>query len=260
MKAGEWAGLMTVAMTGTTSLRTGRQDTEGKNREFSTFAWNLEPRSVFSIRDSRVREAPTFSHGADNLFRSSPDRQRTNQRSAVRSPNMMNPLSVVTRVTALLSLLLAGCKTYTVIPYDSGDGPSDSPPDVQSQNDTLETVTMLADGESGVGGTGGLAAGGVGAGVGGAAPDAGADLPGKALGDGCTGDQDCNSGHCAGTVCCDQACMGVCQQCSATGHCQMPVDDQACGTISCPADTGCRDYATVIGTNRCAALGPIPIG
>jgi hypothetical protein len=35
----------------------------------------------------------------------------------------------------------------------------------------------------------------------------------------------------------------------------MPADDPACGTITCPADSICRDYATSIVTNRCKALG-----
>jgi hypothetical protein len=35
----------------------------------------------------------------------------------------------------------------------------------------------------------------------------------------------------------------------------MPADDAACGTITCPADSTCRDYASGISTNRCKSLG-----
>ena len=35
----------------------------------------------------------------------------------------------------------------------------------------------------------------------------------------------------------------------------MPVDDIACGTIACPQDSPCRDYATAIAANRCKTLG-----
>jgi hypothetical protein len=75
------------------------------------------------------------------------------------------------------------------------------------------------------------------------------------LGHACTADHDCASGHCATGVCCDQACAGPCAQCSPAGACQMPADDPACGTIACPADTACRDYATSITAGRCKALG-----
>jgi hypothetical protein len=78
---------------------------------------------------------------------------------------------------------------------------------------------------------------------------------GKALGQACAGDQDCVSGHCAGNICCDQACTGPCRSCSNTGTCQMPADDSSCGTITCPDDSTCRDYATAISANRCKAPG-----
>jgi hypothetical protein len=35
----------------------------------------------------------------------------------------------------------------------------------------------------------------------------------------------------------------------------MPPDDPACGLIACPTDTPCRDWATSITANRCAAIG-----
>ncbi len=82
-----------------------------------------------------------------------------------------------------------------------------------------------------------------------------AGAPPKVLGVSCSSGTECASGHCSAGVCCDQACQGVCQQCSASGHCQMPQDDAACGVVSCPADTTCRDYATSITANRCKQLG-----
>jgi hypothetical protein len=112
------------------------------------------------------------------------------------------------------------------------------------------------------GGTGGAAgaSNGAGGGAGGVvdASDAGGGSDrdaGRALGATCSGDGDCASGHCAGTLCCDQACTGPCAQCSSSGACQMPADDPACGTIACPADTTCRDWATGITANRCKAIG-----
>jgi hypothetical protein len=106
-----------------------------------------------------------------------------------------------------------------------------------------------------VAGTGGASTGIGGNGAGGSS-DGGGDRTGtRALGESCAGDSDCASTHCTGSVCCDLACTGPCAQCSSTGHCQMPADDPACGTIPCPADTPCRDWATSITANRCKALG-----
>lgn len=114
---------------------------------------------------------------------------------------------------------------------------------------TVATGGRGSGGANGGGGHGGMA----GAASSGAAGAAGA--PPKALGESCNSGTDCGSGHCSAGLCCDQACQGTCQQCSATGHCQMPADDPACGTIACPSDTTCRDYATAIATNRCKQLG-----
>jgi hypothetical protein len=82
--------------------------------------------------------------------------------------------------------------------------------------------------------------------------DTAAALP---LGHACSANADCASGHCATGVCCDQACTGPCAQCSLAGACQMPADDSACGTITCPADTACRDFDSSIQGNRCKSLG-----
>jgi hypothetical protein len=105
---------------------------------------------------------------------------------------------------------------------------------------------------SGAGGSDGSGRGGT-SGRGGAGGMGG--TVGKALGQQCSGDQECNSGHCADAVCCEQACAGPCQTCSATGTCEMPSDDAACGVIACPVDSICRDYATSISANRCKARG-----
>ncbi|HEX2659820.1 MAG TPA: hypothetical protein VHU40_16160 [Polyangia bacterium] len=85
---------------------------------------------------------------------------------------------------------------------------------------------------------------------------AGMCAPKKALGGGCGNNTECTSGNCApGGICCDAPCNGVCQQCNSAGHCAATSDDSACGTIACPADTACRDWATSITSNRCRALG-----
>ena len=114
-------------------------------------------------------------------------------------------------------------------------------------------------GSGGQGATGGGGAGGAnptGAGGGPAIGGAAGGAPtGTALGGSCTADAGCTSGHCVSGTCCDQACKGPCAQCAASGHCQMPADDSSCGTIKCPPDTQCRDYATSIGANRCKSVG-----
>lgn len=123
------------------------------------------------------------------------------------------------------------------------------------------TATAGTGGATGVGGAAGGMGGAIGHGGSGGAAGAGGrggsggGGAGKGLGQSCGGDVECGSGHCANGVCCDQACTGVCKQCSSAGVCQMPADDTACGTITCPTDTTCRDYASAISTNRCKALG-----
>jgi hypothetical protein len=181
---------------------------------------------------------------------------------------------------------LASCTTYKVAPDDGGTGGSingeggsgSGGSGAAGANGSGGAAGSSVGGGAGAKGTGGTAgsngagggpagAGAGGGGLGGAAggspgsgganvSDGGADRPiTHALGETCTGNQDCASGHCAGTTCCDQSCTGPCAQCSSTGHCQMPADDPACGTIGCPADTACRDWATSITVNRCQAIG-----
>jgi hypothetical protein len=80
----------------------------------------------------------------------------------------------------------------------------------------------------------------------------------RSAGQTCDTDDDCGEGRCLETaegnrVCCTGPCDTSCQRCSAEGtECVSVDDDDACGTIECPADS-CRVYdpATVV-TNRCA--------
>jgi hypothetical protein len=109
---------------------------------------------------------------------------------------------------------------------------------------------LAAGGSAGVAGASGGATGG----GGGAGSKVDASV-GNTLGESCGGNSACASGHCVAGICCDQACDGQCEQCSSSGECQTPADDPSCGTITCPADTQCRDYATSITANRCKALG-----
>jgi hypothetical protein len=83
----------------------------------------------------------------------------------------------------------------------------------------------------------------------------------NALGVACEVDDDCAEGHCVangdGTrVCCDAACDGVCQACSAAGRCETtPATDVRCAAVPCPADNVCRDYVDTITDNLCRAFG-----
>ncbi len=160
---------------------------------------------------------------------------------------------------------LASCTNYKVASNDGGTGGSISEAGGTGSGGSAAAGATGGGGAAGASGLGGTGAGGSGlggasggsTGAGGAGTvDGGVDRPGtRALGEACVGDQDCVSAHCAGTICCDQSCDGPCAQCSSTGHCQMPPDDPACGAITCPADTACRDWATSITTNRCKAVG-----
>ncbi|HTV19829.1 MAG TPA: hypothetical protein VMG12_14185, partial [Polyangiaceae bacterium] len=80
-------------------------------------------------------------------------------------------------------------------------------------------------------------------------------LPGE-LGADCAGAGECNSGFCVDGVCCESACDGVCQECSAQGRCDvMPVDDAACSAVACPSSTECATYPESLIADRCAAVG-----
>jgi hypothetical protein len=83
----------------------------------------------------------------------------------------------------------------------------------------------------------------------------------SALGVACEVDDDCAEGHCVASgdgarVCCDAACDGVCQACSAAGRCETtPATDARCTAVTCPADNVCRDYVDTIADNLCRAFG-----
>jgi hypothetical protein len=87
-------------------------------------------------------------------------------------------------------------------------------------------------------------------------------VPGKALlGAACAQDVDCGEGHCVpaadGTsMCCDSACDGICQQCSAAGRClEAPATDERCGAVDCPDDNVCRDYPDALTDDLCRGFG-----
>lgn len=140
-------------------------------------------------------------------------------------------------IALVLALALSGCTQYRVARSDGGDASmieSDGPASADAVTERDETDTSARDGTT--------------------------ESPSLlVLGQSCLRDLDCASQHCAGSVCCNQACLGPCAECSSDGHCQMPADDPACGTVSCPTDTSCRDWATSITTSRCASLGQCKI-
>lgn len=82
-----------------------------------------------------------------------------------------------------------------------------------------------------------------------------------ALGESCERSEECAEGHCVvgatGTrLCCNAACDGVCEQCSATGLCdETPLADDACAPVACPEDSACRDYGGDLDGSRCRGFG-----
>lgn len=85
-------------------------------------------------------------------------------------------------------------------------------------------------------------------------------VPGKALlGASCATDDECAEGHCAGpqgaAICCDAPCDGICQHCSAAGHCdEKPANDARCEAVTCPSDDPCRSYPDTLTDNLCSGL------
>ena len=75
----------------------------------------------------------------------------------------------------------------------------------------------------------------------------------------CSSSLDCGEGTCqetasGGSVCCTAACSGACRVCSALGTaCTNLQDDADCGTITCPADSTCRDFPPSVSALRCVA-------
>lgn len=78
-------------------------------------------------------------------------------------------------------------------------------------------------------------------------------------GQACSSNADCGAGTCQGTatggrVCCTAVCDGPCRVCGASGTvCTNLQDDAACGVISCPADTSCRNFPSSVTSQRCVA-------
>jgi MYXO-CTERM domain-containing protein len=70
---------------------------------------------------------------------------------------------------------------------------------------------------------------------------------GQGLGQTCSGDAQCLSGHCVDGTCCDSACVGACNYCDGSGHCQAA----APGTDprgACAGEAGCAHGCTAAGT------------
>jgi ASPM-SPD-2-Hydin domain-containing protein len=90
---------------------------------------------------------------------------------------------------------------------------------------------------------------------------------GKAgLGASCSADAECAEGHCVAgpdgaSLCCDAACDGACQACSATGRCEVaPQQDERCEAVACPADDVCRDYTADVTASQCRSFGQCQTG
>jgi hypothetical protein len=81
----------------------------------------------------------------------------------------------------------------------------------------------------------------------------------RSAGETCTSSAECGEGACRDTatgtrVCCTAACDTACRRCSAAGTaCQFLNDDAACGVVSCPGDSTCRDFPASVTQNRCNA-------
>jgi hypothetical protein len=77
------------------------------------------------------------------------------------------------------------------------------------------------------------------------------------LGSRCVVDSGCNSGYCVAGRCCEGACDGLCEACSARGLCDAaPVDDERCAVIACAlTSTTCAEFPTEQSLERCASPG-----
>lgn len=76
------------------------------------------------------------------------------------------------------------------------------------------------------------------------------------LGAACFSSEACDSGFCVAGRCCERACDGVCEACSASGRCDiMPADDLRCPVIACESANVCASFDEAQAINRCGSLG-----
>ncbi len=81
------------------------------------------------------------------------------------------------------------------------------------------------------------------------------------LGAPCTSDAQCESDHCATTadgasICCDTACRGICEACSATGSCSdVPLLDSRCTAVQCDEPEPCFVVPPTSPANQCSGFG-----
>lgn len=86
-------------------------------------------------------------------------------------------------------------------------------------------------------------------------------VPGKKLlGEGCSEGDACGSSFCSASeetgakICCDAACDGLCESCSADGHCTgVSVDDVRCPVVTCAEETACVSFPVPLMSGRCIA-------
>lgn len=77
-----------------------------------------------------------------------------------------------------------------------------------------------------------------------------------ALGSACAVDSGCASGICVAGRCCERACDGLCEACSAAGRCEAPADDPSCPAIPCQQPpNGCATFPEAQAAGRCEAVG-----
>jgi hypothetical protein len=73
----------------------------------------------------------------------------------------------------------------------------------------------------------------------------------------CSTAEECRSGFCVDGVCCETSCAQVCSQCNAPGSegtCTDAQNDEACGELTCPTDTECRQFI-LAGDANCVGIG-----
>lgn len=81
-----------------------------------------------------------------------------------------------------------------------------------------------------------------------------AEIFGGTLGDGCTTDSNCYSGHCVDGVCCATACAGACESCAAASK-QSGTGSGTCGPAKQGTSCGGGCASTKVTTKTCDAAG-----